>query len=497
MRKYKINNRIVMEICRIDFIQINSKIFYRKEEIMKNKKLTTLLILSVFAVMAFCLITGCGDDSPVSINQIAGPTGPGGATGPAGATGTDGPTGATGAPGVVSVGTITGTIFDAVTGDPIPDSEVAGMTVTAVRLEDGVASSDVLTAQVATGGTYTISGLVVNDQGTTRYRVSVSDEAVNIVPQPTPIVEGLFANIADNVEKYAPQNRVVTLPANQGVTQDFNLVYVYPWGEGVTGYLTADFPDPDAIYEDGYADITGGAGFPFYGNVYQDAFMGVNGYITFNNGHMDYFYEPGDILSFLDPNDPNSDPVLGGLMADLSFLDQQEDVPRPRLDTSQGLADNGGMFYNYKDGAHVFTWLRAGQYSESENLEEVQLRDPYFNTFQIVLFDDTAEEPGAITVYWNGIESTGSEYYWPVGTGISPGGNTIQRLSSSAITNTDFSSAAFPITVGPDEAIGQEFNGSGNPPYFNMDGGFLLYSPVTPDEVPGDNGYNVTYYPLN
>ena len=460
---------------------------------MKYKNLIPV-ITTIIIITAFAFITGCGDDSFVNADAITGPTGATGATGPGGTDGPNGitgPTGATGATGPVNVGTITGTIYDAVTGQPIPDNEISGIVVTAVNLDD-VSASTALTAQVSAGGTYRITDLVLNETGTTRYKVTVTDEAISTVPIPIE-VEQLNSSLSDQVEKYAPQSRVANLTTTEGVEDfNFNLVYVYTPGEAITGELTNG---ETSEYDDGYVERPLGSSFPLYGVTQTYAYMNSNGYITFNNGSSDYGIE--DILDFLETAE---DPLIGGLMTDLDFEDWQEgnDFRNSEdLSGSQGLSDTGGIFYDNRNGIHVFTWLRAGTWPPADDYIPVT-SDPYFNTFQIVLYDSTTDYSGAFTVYWNGIETTywngieGEEPYYPVvGTGISPGNGE----GVPVIVETDFSSSTFPITLAAGEGIGQEFNGTGTPPFFNMDGGFLLYEPV--GDPAGIDGYNITYYPLN
>jgi len=155
-------------------------------------------------------------------------------------------------------------------------------------------------------------------------------------------------------------------------------------------------PDGEKNSDNGYLGVSfDGNQFPFYGVSYDTFFVGTNGYITLTRGDTSARISPSALATEL--------PRIAPLWADLD------------------VSDSGNIYYNRLQGAHLFTWNKAGQPS-----------DDGASTFQAVLYDD-----GRIAFVYKKVNAQAALV------GISPGS------SETAAQPVDFSNPPAERFTGP------------------------------------------------
>ena len=182
--------------------------------------------------------------------------------------------------------------------------------------------------------------------------------------------------------------------------------------------------------------FTEGFSFPYYGSTYSEAYVGSNGYITFQGGDSTY-----------NPSIPRG--VVEGLpRISAMFVDLDPRVIQP----------GGGVYVNQFPDRFVVTWYRLGLFFEGGD-----------NTIQIILYSD-----GRIQYGYNGLTVGTSSR--DISVAVSPGGDP-------AVMNVDFSAGTPFGSTGADAPFENFSSGA----EFDMDGGFITFTP----NVAG--GFDVTY----
>lgn len=422
---------------------------------MKNRNLIPVII-ALLAIMSLCYFAGCGDDNPVTFNAPTGPTGPTGTGGATGITGVTGVTGVTGTTGPTTTAVITGQVTDAISGSSLNDIRVTATAVDITGQETGETFEALATGE----GNFSIT-VVVNPEGPSRFNVSATDLTGGNLPYDPGIQNGPdprdSLTASATVEHYTPQTKLVTLNPDDNIDLDFQMVFYYSAGEILTRNMEG------MISTLMWWDVPV---FNFYGNTYESLLIVGNGYVTPGGGPAPIFQpgagKGGSILTWFENT---TGCVIGGLIGDYDNTSPTGDLYFRTILESAG----GPVQY-------VITWKNFADETGAQH------------TFQMVLYGDGHTYDGAITLFWQNVQGPGSEEY-PLGMGITPGN------PADGVQSVDFSAPdADGWTVPAIQGIGQEFDGTTTPPFFNIDGGSAVFIPAA-GGIPGENGYTVFSYP--
>lgn len=299
-----------------------------------------------------------------------------------------------------------------------------GIGAVAADLGDNVAAAAPVTVSVIPDPLTTVIGRVVDQNNVVLAGATVtanggataqtSNDGTFVIPGVTTIRGGIVVSVsftAANGEVLTGSSAIVA--ALRGATTDVGTIVA------VTAVFETNFGTLITFCDDCAFSFTLPFTFPFYGTNRTTAFVGTNGYITFNQGDATY---------------SESLPAFNSLPRISAFFDD--------------LIGGGGMWVNASlPGRFVVTYNQMRHYSFGGS-----------NTLQIILFAD-----GRIQFGYRGITAltTGTI------TGLTPG-------PSSPPQQVDYTTTPF-FEVAPGTAVFEYFTSLNR---FDLDFGFIIFAPT-------------------